>query len=224
LANIFSCSNCHCWSLQPLIRKNVNGSSIRFLPVHLQFNTLINYKQRENLKNGSEKQEITELNLKDPICSFCGSIAIHFGGPIYVSPIHDPVFVNRMLNKYSFLIKKFYFCFTLNFSLKQENNLQQFGTIKRLIGVLTLVLEELHDQPLFYEFEQLMSVIKCAATPKNTLVRSALLNAGFRCSGSHCGPQALKTDAPAEFLWDICREWVNINLYFLILKCLGSKI
>uniref|UniRef100_A0A914N139 tRNA (guanine(26)-N(2))-dimethyltransferase n=1 Tax=Meloidogyne incognita TaxID=6306 RepID=A0A914N139_MELIC len=91
-------------------------------------------------------------------------------------------------------------------SLKKENNFS-FGTIKRLVGVLTLVLEELNDQPLFYEFEQLMRIIKCSSTPKNTLVRSALLNAGFKCSGSHCGPQALKTDAPTEFLWDICREW-----------------
>uniref|UniRef100_A0A915ME13 tRNA (guanine(26)-N(2))-dimethyltransferase n=1 Tax=Meloidogyne javanica TaxID=6303 RepID=A0A915ME13_MELJA len=161
LANIFSCSNCQCWSFQPLIKKTTNNSS-----------------------NNSQENKI-----KEPICSFCGCKAIHFGGPIYIAPIHDKIFVKKMLE-----------------SLKKENNFS-FGTIKRLVGVLTLVLEELNDQPLFYEFEQLMRIIKCSSTPKNTFVRSALLNAGFKCSGSHCGPQALKTDAPTEFLWDICREW-----------------
>lgn len=179
LANIFSCSNCQCWSFQPLIKKTTNNSSnnSRFCPIHLKFNSLINLKE--------------ENKIKEPICSFCGCKAIHFGGPIYIAPIHDKIFVKKMLE-----------------SLKKENNFS-FGTIKRLVGVLTLVLEELNDQPLFYEFEQLMRIIKCSSTPKNTLVRSALLNAGFKCSGSHCGPQALKTDAPTEFLWDICREWAK---------------
>ncbi|KAL7073726.1 hypothetical protein ACQ4LE_007262 [Meloidogyne hapla] len=179
LANIFSCSNCQCWSFQPLIRKTLNNSSnIRFCPVHLKFNSLINYKENKEIK--------------EPCCSFCGSTAIHFGGPIYIAPIHDYIFVKKMLE-----------------SLKKENSFQYVGTIKRLVGVLTLVLEELEDQPLFYEFEQLMRIIKCSATPKNIIVRSALLNAGFKCSGSHCGPQALKTNAPTEFLWDICREWAK---------------
>ncbi|CAK5073055.1 unnamed protein product [Meloidogyne enterolobii] len=159
LANIFSCSNCQCWSFQPLIKKTTNSSNnSRFCPIHLKFNSLINLKE--------------ENKIKEPICSFCGCKAIHFGGPIYIAPIHDKIFVKKML--------------------------------ERLVGVLTLVLEELNDQPLFYEFEQLMRIIKCSSTPKNTFVRSALLNAGFKCSGSHCGPQALKTDAPTEFLWDIC--------------------
>uniref|UniRef100_A0A915M5Y1 tRNA (guanine(26)-N(2))-dimethyltransferase n=1 Tax=Meloidogyne javanica TaxID=6303 RepID=A0A915M5Y1_MELJA len=161
LANIFSCSNCQCWSFQPLIKKTTNNSNSQ------------------------------ENKIKEPICSFCGCKAIHFGGPIYIAPIHDKIFVRKMLE-----------------SLKKENNFS-FGTIKRLVGVLTLVLEELNDEPLFYEFEQLMRIIKCSSTPKNTFVRSALLNAGFKCSGSHCGPQALKTDAPTEFLWDICREWAK---------------
>lgn len=102
MANIFSCSNCQCWSLQPLIRKTVNGSNIRFNPVHLKFNSLINYKQNEN----SEKEENNKENLTDPICSFCGSTAIHFGGPIYIAPIHDQVFVQKMLNRLFFNFNK----------------------------------------------------------------------------------------------------------------------
>jgi tRNA (guanine26-N2/guanine27-N2)-dimethyltransferase len=74
--------------------------------------------------------------------------------------------------------------------------------------MLMLISEELHDQPLYYEPDQLMRVIKCSM-PKMAIFRSALLNAGFRCSGSHCNPKALKTNAPVQFIWDVCRAWVR---------------
>lgn len=35
-----------------------------------------------------------------------------------------------------------------------------------------------------------------------------MLNAGFRVSGSHACPLALKTDAPPAVVWDIMRCWV----------------
>jgi hypothetical protein len=74
--------------------------------------------------------------------------------------------------------------------------------------MLMLISEELHDQPLYYEPDQLMRVIKCSM-PKMAIFRSALLNAGFHCSGSHCNPKALKTNAPVQFIWDVCRAWVR---------------
>ena len=42
-------------------------------------------------------------------------------------------------------------------------------------------------------------------------VRSALLNAGHRVSGSHCSAAALKTDAPAEFVWSVIRAWESLH-------------
>ena len=38
---------------------------------------------------------------------------------------------------------------------------QRLGTHERLLGVLTLIAEELLDQPLFYEYSQFMNVVKC---------------------------------------------------------------
>lgn len=45
--------------------------------------------------------------------------------------------------------------------------------------------------------------------PKAEVFRSALINAGFRVSGSHANPLALKTDAPPEVVWDILRCWIQ---------------
>jgi hypothetical protein len=41
------------------------------------------------------------------------------------------------------------------------------------------------------------------------MVRSAIYNAGFRASQSHCDADALKTDAPPRVVWDILRQWVQ---------------
>lgn len=39
--------------------------------------------------------------------------------------------------------------------------------------------------------------------------RSALLNAGYRVSLSHCKSNSVKTDAPQCFIWDVLRCWVK---------------
>lgn len=38
---------------------------------------------------------------------------------------------------------------------------------------------------------------------------SAILNAGYKVSGSHCAPQAVKTDAPSNVMWDLVRGWIK---------------
>jgi tRNA (guanine26-N2/guanine27-N2)-dimethyltransferase len=62
--------------------------------------------------------------------------------------------------------------------------------------------------PLYYEFSQIIQVCK-TIVPKTEVFRSAFLNAGYRCSSSHCNPKALKTDAPVEFIWDVIRTLVS---------------
>lgn len=74
---------------------------------------MIRYGLRAGKKpESSESQHITEQNGKENIaatelnnrvctkCLFCGGTAIHMGGPIYVAPIHDPIFVQQLLNRF----------------------------------------------------------------------------------------------------------------------------
>ena len=57
--------------------------------------------------------------------------------------------------------------------------------------------EELPDVPFFYQLDRLCSIMK-VSVGKFVDFRSAILNAGFRVSISHCNKQAIKTDAPID--------------------------
>ena len=52
--------------------------------------------------------------------------------------------------------------------------------------------------------------MKCIVPPLLD-VHSAVLNAGFQVSISHTCPTAVKTNAPAELIWDIFKEWIKKN-------------
>lgn len=81
-------------------------------------------------------------------------------------------------------------------------------SVKPLNTYIPTRLQEFEDIPLYYESDQLVQVCK-TMSPKSELFRSALLNGGFKCSGSHCNPKAIKTNAPLEFIWDIVRSLVS---------------
>ncbi|VDM44014.1 unnamed protein product [Toxocara canis] len=125
-------------------------------------------------------------------CVHCGQ-SVHIGGPIYSAPIHDFNFVNKLIKR-----------------LKENPEEKRPKTYERLLGLLSVVSEELPDVPLHYEHDQLMHVVK-SPVPRLMNVRSAILNAGFRCSIVHCNPRAIKTDAPVSLLWDIARTVAKSN-------------
>jgi tRNA (guanine26-N2/guanine27-N2)-dimethyltransferase len=82
------------------------------------------------------------------------------------------------------------------------------ATRTRLEGLLTSVSEELLDVPLYYGMPDFSKTLHCSSPPINT-VKAALINAGYRVSGYHKDPQAIKTNAPNRFIWDILRVWVQ---------------
>lgn len=73
---------------------------------------------------------------------------------------------------------------------------------------MVAVEEELNDVALYTSTHHASSVLKCTPPP-TVLVRSALINAGYRVSSTHANPLGLKTDAPAGVMWDILRCWVR---------------
>uniref|UniRef100_A0A8C2A2X5 tRNA (guanine(26)-N(2))-dimethyltransferase n=1 Tax=Cyprinus carpio TaxID=7962 RepID=A0A8C2A2X5_CYPCA len=123
-----------------------------------------------------------------PSCEHCGQ-RHQLGGPIWAEPIHDITFVQKVLGAVS-------------------GNPTRFRTSKRIEGVLSMVTEELQDIPLYYVLDHLSSTVHCN-TPSMLQFRSALLHAGYSVSLSHACKNAVKSDAPAEVLWDIIRCWVS---------------
>lgn len=115
------------------------------------------------------------------------------GGPIWLGPLHDPEVVNEAI-------------------LRLENNGLQYPLKSHdmLHGLLTAVSEELVDVPLYYLLPDLCKVIGCV-TPPMIKIKAALANSGYKCSGQHKEPMAVKTDAPPKVIWDIMRTWTKLN-------------
>lgn len=76
-------------------------------------------------------------------------------------------------------------------------------------------MQELLDVPLFLSLHNVCGTLKCTS-PSAVIFRSAVINAGYRISGTHVNPLGLKTDAPMEVIWDIMRCWVRTEMESLV--------
>ncbi|KAG7986432.1 hypothetical protein I3843_03G078700 [Carya illinoinensis] len=121
-------------------------------------------------------------------CSDCGK-KFNMGGPIWSAPIHDQEWVASILADVK--------------SMKDR-----YPAYDRISAVLTTISEELPDVPLFLSLHNLCATLKCTS-PSAVIFRSAVINAGYRISGTHVNPLGLKSDAPMDVIWDIMRCWVK---------------
>eukprot|EP00560_Eucampia_antarctica_P009090 CAMPEP_0197827516 /NCGR_PEP_ID=MMETSP1437-20131217/4262_1 /TAXON_ID=49252 ORGANISM="Eucampia antarctica, Strain CCMP1452" /NCGR_SAMPLE_ID=MMETSP1437 /ASSEMBLY_ACC=CAM_ASM_001096 /LENGTH=638 /DNA_ID=CAMNT_0043428371 /DNA_START=272 /DNA_END=2188 /DNA_ORIENTATION=+ len=113
-------------------------------------------------------------------------------GPLWLGPLHDLTVVDEAVRRLENPSTK-YFTFPLK-------------TQKPLHGLLTSVSEELSDIPLYYTIPDLCKTVGCPAPPTKKF-NAAIINAGYRVSGYHKVPNAIKTDAPNYVVWDIMRAW-----------------
>jgi len=135
-------------------------------------------------KDGNIKYSLPTGPPVDRECKHC-THHHHIGGPIWIAPIHNTEFVSSVLE-----------------SLEEE----KFNTFARMKGMLSMVLEELQDIPLYYELARLSNITK-QSQGKLTLYLSAILNSGYRVSLTHANKHGIKTDAPNEFIWAMMRAW-----------------
>ncbi|KAJ2814272.1 RNA methyltransferase tRNA(m5U54)methyltransferase, partial [Coemansia sp. 'formosensis'] len=115
---------------------------------------------------------------------------LEVGGPCWLGPLHNKDFVERMYNSVS------------------SADSSMYGTQPRMKGMLKVILEELNDVPFHYSHSELCSAVR-ASCPPLVKVNSALLNAGYRVSGSHTQQGSIKTDAPPQVVWDVMRTLVK---------------
>lgn len=121
-------------------------------------------------------------------CVHCGHRHT-VAGPIWTAPLHDKDFLHKLKE-----------------SLVEED----FTTFRRIYGTLTMMEEELADVPLYYVVDKLAAVTGINLC-KMVQFRSAIMNAGYRVSMSHACKNSVKTDAPAQVIWDIVRAWEKLN-------------
>lgn len=135
------------------------------------------------MKSAEKKYSRAHGPPTDTKCEFCHS-RFSFGGPLYSEPIHDLEFVQSLLTSLD------------------NPELGELKTEKRIRGILSVISEELPNCPLYLSLDATASVLKLSV-PSLVTFRSAILNAGYNVSLSHCYPLSIKTDAPMSVIWDL---------------------
>ena len=140
---------------------------------------------------------------------------------MYGGPIHNPAFIQRILN-----------CIP-------ELDPNTYNTLERLEGMLQTALEEIPSDshiirqpknaeedirgdsliprldataidhhPFFFNPSSLTKVLH-TQSPSDAAIKGALRHAGYFATRSHAKPGSVKTNASWSFVWHMMREWIR---------------
>ena len=153
-------------------------------------------------------------------CEHCG-FKTHQAGPMWGGPLHNPHFIQRILDMLPTLDESIY------------------GTIPRLEGMLSVALDEtLEDPPSlsvaepgtsstassrpvppfdpaaraqhpFFLLPSALSRILHCVSPSDAAFRGALRGLGYRTTSSHTKAGSICTDATWDVIWEVMREWIR---------------
>lgn len=150
----------------------------------------------------------------DTQCEHCG-FKTHQAGPMWGGPLHNPHFIQRILDMLPTLDKSIY------------------GTIPRIEGMLSVALDETLEDPLsssspeistgpmlptnagtraqhpFFFLPSALSRVLHCVSPSDAAIRGALRGLGYRTTRSHTKAGSICTDAPWSVIWEVMREWVR---------------
>ncbi|OAX78205.1 N2,N2-dimethylguanosine tRNA methyltransferase [Emergomyces africanus] len=168
-----------------------------------------------------------------PTCEHCG-FKTHLAGPMWAGPLHNNVFIQRILD------------------LLPGADKETYPTVGRIEGMLSTALEEdldmggsspettpapeptatasdstnykrkdtpslliprtdpakLDPHPFFFMPSYVCKVVHTQTISEDCL-RGALHHLGYRSSRSHTKAGSVRTDAPWNVIWEIVREWVR---------------
>nr|CCA16394.1 N(2) putative [Albugo laibachii Nc14] len=120
-------------------------------------------------------------------CGECGS-KFRVTGPIWSDPLHDRETVLRV-------------------RAQVADSVASYPTKDRLYGLLTTISEEVIEAPLHYTISGLARTLHCT-NPRLDQFQFAIRSQGYQVSQFHKAPDAIKTTAPPQTIWDIMRCWV----------------
>ena len=152
------------------------------------------------VKGGANGETYQSPRIPSGVCPETGA-PLKVGGPIWLGPLHDPEVLQKAIQRLEQPTSS-------GSQQSSSSSLDFIATRERLHGLLTSCLEELPDVPLYYVTDTIARCVHISAPPL-VEVKSALINAGYRVSGYHKEPLAIKTDAPSSIVWDIVRAFVK---------------
>lgn len=162
------------------------------------------------------------------ICPHCG-FKPHLSGPMWGGYLHNPFFIQRVLDLLPTLDKEIYKTIPRMqgmLSTARDEMLLPSGifsnpkpdtsadtsapkTPTTLIAPLQRLPADLRDlYPFYIVPSQLCKILHCEA-PSSNAIRSALLGLGYRVTRSHAKAGSIRTDASWSVMWEIMREWLR---------------
>ncbi|KAK2000148.1 N2,N2-dimethylguanosine tRNA methyltransferase [Colletotrichum falcatum] len=185
---MYNCPGCSAWETQPMVRTRPAAKKKG------------GYFYKHGLSQGPPT---------DSHCKHCGS-SMHVAGPMYSGPLHNPDFIQSILDLLPTVDKSVY------------------QTTSRIEGMLQTAMEEYlpgpeptedldaKDKELarvdhypFFVMPSRLAGILSTQQPPDDMFRGALKHLGYRVTRSHCRPGSVKTDAPWATIWFIMQEWVR---------------
>lgn len=197
---------------------------------------------RNSIKKGKNNEDYFKHGFAqgpsaDRYCEHCGT-KMHLGGPVWAGPIHNPVFISKVLDKLPNCDKTIYGTTErikgmLNVALQEEdigwpaksssqaqplaNDTENDTTtitndavqIPQQSAIIPRMPPELLSPAPFFFLPTYLAKVLSLPTPAEDPFRGALLALGYACSRSHCKPGSFKTDAPWNVIWEVVREWAR---------------
>lgn len=215
---VYSCdSGCGAWTKQSFIRSQVYA----------------NKKGDKQFKHSAAQGPTTNT-----LCEHCGN-KTHVAGPMYGGPLHNPSFVQRLLENVEALDPDVYK--TVNrmkgmlAGALEETDMYELGPLAngtqqgkaadeemdedapagnevptpRSSARFNRLCPEVKDDHPFYFIPDSLSRVLRCTMPSAKQLRGALRHLGYRAVRSHAKSGSIKTDAPYSVLWDIMREWLK---------------
>eukprot|EP00747_Dinoflagellata_sp_TGD_P025678 gnl/TRDRNA2_/TRDRNA2_131416_c0_seq2.p1 gnl/TRDRNA2_/TRDRNA2_131416_c0~~gnl/TRDRNA2_/TRDRNA2_131416_c0_seq2.p1 ORF type:complete len:481 (+),score=90.62 gnl/TRDRNA2_/TRDRNA2_131416_c0_seq2:175-1443(+) len=124
-------------------------------------------------------------------CPECGG-RVKIGGPFHIGSLYEEDFVLRCIDVCE----------------NGKETLPGVTSWKKIHGILVSMSEENPDIALYYKSSQLCKGLKLSPLPLRQL-RGTLVSLGYKVSHFHREPEAIKTDAPNEVIYDLLRIWAE---------------
>ncbi|KAL3469375.1 putative N2,N2-dimethylguanosine tRNA methyltransferase [Aspergillus californicus] len=168
-------------------------------------------------------------------CEHCGW-KTHLAGPMWGGPLHNPHFVQKILDLLPHVDKDVYETKSriegmLTTALEEDLSLEvapgdmsrsqspavpenredtvaaiQVGEPSPVVPRADPALRE--PYPFYLILSSISKVLHTTTVPYEAF-RGALRHLGYKCTRSHTKPNTIRTDAPWSVVWEIMREWVR---------------
>lgn len=194
---VFQCAECGTHRFQSLgrVRENKNSNTAKKKRKRAQSETKVVQEQKNNTEEKKQQQQVplkfsaaSASEELSPRCSICEGTMV-LGGPIWAGPLVEKGVADSIMKEI-------------------DEKVGVLNARDRVAAILRVVDEEIRDVPLFLHLPTMCKILRVSSPPAAS-VRSVLVEKGYKVSQSHTDPQAIKTDAPAELVWDILRVWAK---------------